>query len=185
MTGSRSCIYDVQCIGFTNIERNIIGSWTGSWEVMLRPAISRQNGCMWCRLVPYSLGQYLAVFLWKTGIHPAHSGMASLPFVDELDWSTVDAVLITQWDIFGPRITPPIWYQNSFHLDHAASLTYIMEKVCICVELKLNFSPIFHRQTLKMEKEKFTWLILQKPFINSSCKTTWEWGQWIFVVPLY
>ncbi|KDQ21927.1 hypothetical protein BOTBODRAFT_26331 [Botryobasidium botryosum FD-172 SS1] len=45
------------------------------------------------------------------GVHPAHSGMASLPFVDELDWSTVDALLITH-----------------FHLDHAASLTYIMEK---------------------------------------------------------
>ncbi|KAH0827490.1 beta-lactamase-like protein [Lanmaoa asiatica] len=37
--------------------------------------------------------------------------MASLPFVDELDWSTVDAILITH-----------------FHLDHAAALTYIMEK---------------------------------------------------------
>ncbi|KIM78904.1 hypothetical protein PILCRDRAFT_75071 [Piloderma croceum F 1598] len=46
-----------------------------------------------------------------TGIHPAYSGMASLPFVDELDWSTVDAILITH-----------------FHLDHAAALTYIMEK---------------------------------------------------------
>lgn len=31
------------------------------------------------------------------GVHPAHSGMASLPFVDELDWSTVDAILITQY----------------------------------------------------------------------------------------
>jgi len=30
-----------------------------------------------------------------TGVHPAYSGMASLPFVDELDWSTVDAILIT------------------------------------------------------------------------------------------
>jgi len=30
------------------------------------------------------------------GVHPAHTGMASLPFVDELDWSTVDAILITQ-----------------------------------------------------------------------------------------
>ena len=30
------------------------------------------------------------------GIHPAHSGMASLPFIDELDWSTVDALLVTQ-----------------------------------------------------------------------------------------
>ncbi|KAG8947047.1 endoribonuclease ysh1 [Tulasnella sp. 424] len=37
--------------------------------------------------------------------------MASLPFVDELDWSTVDALLVTH-----------------FHLDHAASLTYILEK---------------------------------------------------------
>ncbi|KAL5523858.1 hypothetical protein ACEPAG_8031 [Sanghuangporus baumii] len=45
------------------------------------------------------------------GVHPAYSGMASLPFIDDLDWSAVDAVLITH-----------------FHLDHAASLTYIMEK---------------------------------------------------------
>ncbi|KAF9522663.1 beta-lactamase-like protein [Crepidotus variabilis] len=45
------------------------------------------------------------------GVHPAHSGMASLPFIDDLDWSTVDAILITH-----------------FHLDHAAALTYITEK---------------------------------------------------------
>ncbi|KDQ57603.1 hypothetical protein JAAARDRAFT_35295 [Jaapia argillacea MUCL 33604] len=45
------------------------------------------------------------------GVHLAYSGMASLPFVDELDWSTVDAILVTH-----------------FHMDHAASLTYIMEK---------------------------------------------------------
>ncbi|KAG6856292.1 endoribonuclease ysh1 [Tephrocybe sp. NHM501043] len=37
--------------------------------------------------------------------------MASLPFIDELDWSTVDAILVTH-----------------FHLDHAAALTYITEK---------------------------------------------------------
>ena len=30
------------------------------------------------------------------GVHPAYNGMASLPFVDELDWSSVDALLITQ-----------------------------------------------------------------------------------------
>ncbi|KIJ18888.1 hypothetical protein PAXINDRAFT_109303 [Paxillus involutus ATCC 200175] len=45
------------------------------------------------------------------GVHLAHTGMASLPFVDELDWSTVDAILITH-----------------FHLDHAGAITYIMEK---------------------------------------------------------
>ena len=31
------------------------------------------------------------------GLHPAHPGMGGLPFIDELDWSTVDAILITQW----------------------------------------------------------------------------------------
>lgn len=30
------------------------------------------------------------------GVHPAYSGIASLPFIDELDWSTVDVMLITQ-----------------------------------------------------------------------------------------
>jgi predicted metal-dependent RNase len=30
------------------------------------------------------------------GVHPAHSGLASLPFLDEIDWSKVDAILITQ-----------------------------------------------------------------------------------------
>ena len=30
------------------------------------------------------------------GLHPAHPGMGSLPFIDELDWSTVDAILVTQ-----------------------------------------------------------------------------------------
>ncbi|KAI9572193.1 beta-lactamase-like protein [Boletus coccyginus] len=45
------------------------------------------------------------------GIHPGNSGMATLPFVDHLDWNTVDAILITH-----------------FHLDHVGALTYIMEK---------------------------------------------------------
>jgi cleavage and polyadenylation specificity factor subunit 3 len=44
-------------------------------------------------------------------VHPAFQGIAALPFLDELDWSTVDALLITH-----------------FHLDHAAALTYVMEK---------------------------------------------------------
>jgi len=30
------------------------------------------------------------------GLHPAYPGLGSLPFIDELDWSTVDAILITQ-----------------------------------------------------------------------------------------
>lgn len=31
-----------------------------------------------------------------TGLHPAYPGMGSLPFIDEVDWSTVDAILVTQ-----------------------------------------------------------------------------------------
>ena len=62
-----------------------------------------------------------------TGVHPAHSGMASLPFIDELDWSTVDAILVTQY-AHCPCVWRRLTYLCSFHLDHAAALTYITEK---------------------------------------------------------
>ncbi|TXT04239.1 hypothetical protein VHUM_04237 [Vanrija humicola] len=45
------------------------------------------------------------------GLHPAYPGLGGLPFIDELDWASVDAVLVTH-----------------FHVDHAAALPYIMEK---------------------------------------------------------
>ncbi|XP_022997543.1 cleavage and polyadenylation specificity factor subunit 3-I-like [Cucurbita maxima] len=51
------------------------------------------------------------VVLFDCGIHPAYSGMAALPYFDEIDPSTIDVLLITH-----------------FHLDHAASLPYFLEK---------------------------------------------------------
>ncbi|KAI5793254.1 beta-lactamase-like protein [Geopyxis carbonaria] len=45
------------------------------------------------------------------GVHPAYDGLAALPFYDEFDLSTVDVLLISH-----------------FHLDHAASLPYVMTK---------------------------------------------------------
>ncbi|GHM93345.1 endoribonuclease ysh1 [Saccharomyces cerevisiae] len=45
------------------------------------------------------------------GIHPAYQGLASLPFYDEFDLSKVDILLISH-----------------FHLDHAASLPYVMQR---------------------------------------------------------
>ena len=67
------------------------------------------------------------------GVHPAYSGMASLPFIDDLDWSTVDCILITQW-VLPVALDRFMFYDTfcsfSFHLDHAAALTYITEKVC-------------------------------------------------------
>ncbi|KAL4199315.1 hypothetical protein AMTRI_Chr03g144320 [Amborella trichopoda] len=49
--------------------------------------------------------------LFDCGIHPAYSGMAALPYFDEIDPSTIDVLLVTH-----------------FHLDHAASLPYFLEK---------------------------------------------------------
>ncbi|KAG8368810.1 hypothetical protein BUALT_Bualt15G0085500 [Buddleja alternifolia] len=49
--------------------------------------------------------------LFDCGIHPAFSGMAALPYFDEIDPSTIDVLLVTH-----------------FHLDHAASLPYFLEK---------------------------------------------------------
>ncbi|CCH58758.1 hypothetical protein TBLA_0A09750 [Henningerozyma blattae CBS 6284] len=45
------------------------------------------------------------------GIHPAYQGLASLPFYDDFDLSTIDVLLISH-----------------FHLDHAASLPYVMQR---------------------------------------------------------
>ncbi|KAL8158791.1 hypothetical protein V2J09_000328 [Rumex salicifolius] len=49
--------------------------------------------------------------MFDCGIHPAFSGMAALPYFDEIDPSEIDVLLVTH-----------------FHLDHAASLPYFLEK---------------------------------------------------------
>lgn len=50
------------------------------------------------------------VVMLDAGIHPAYSGLESLPFYDDFDLSRVDVLLISH-----------------FHLDHAASLPYVMQ----------------------------------------------------------
>ncbi|CAN6673696.1 endoribonuclease Ysh1p [Trichomonascus vanleenenianus] len=59
-----------------------------------------------CHIISYK-GKTIML---DAGVHPAYSGMASLPFYDEYDLSTVDILLISH-----------------FHLDHAASLPYVMQ----------------------------------------------------------
>ncbi|CAI9765313.1 unnamed protein product [Fraxinus pennsylvanica] len=51
------------------------------------------------------------IVMFDCGIHPAFSGMSALPYFDEIDPSRIDVLLITH-----------------FHLDHAASLPYFLEK---------------------------------------------------------
>ena len=50
-------------------------------------------------------------FLLDCGVHPAYTGVSSLPFLDLIDLSKIDAVFITH-----------------FHLDHAAALPFLTEK---------------------------------------------------------
>lgn len=92
------------------------------------------------RLTPLGAGQEVGrscallqyrdkTVICDAGIHPGHSGMAALPFVDHLDWSTVDAILITQC-VEGHFLVAVLdLIVSSFHLDHVGALTYITEKV--------------------------------------------------------
>ena len=50
------------------------------------------------------------VVMLDAGVHPAYTGLESLPFYDDFDLSRVDVLLISH-----------------FHLDHAASLPYVMQ----------------------------------------------------------
>lgn len=49
--------------------------------------------------------------LLDCGVHPAYAGVSALPFLDLIDLSKIDAILITH-----------------FHLDHAAALPFLTEK---------------------------------------------------------
>lgn len=49
--------------------------------------------------------------LLDCGVHPAYTGVSSLPFLDLVDLSKIDAILVTH-----------------FHLDHAAALPFLTEK---------------------------------------------------------
>ncbi|PTB70971.1 hypothetical protein BBK36DRAFT_1176174 [Trichoderma citrinoviride] len=77
------------------------------------------------------------------GQHPAYDGLAALPFYDDFDLSTVDVLLISQALLHlhsdaamccsdaPPRTScRSIWLTrgDSFHIDHAASLPYVLAK---------------------------------------------------------
>lgn len=61
--------------------------------------------------------------MFDCGVHPAYSGMTSLPFfdVDEVDPSKIDLLLVSH-----------------FHLDHSAALPFFLEKV------HSSFCEIYH-----------------------------------------
>lgn len=60
-----------------------------------------------CHIIEYKN----KVIMLDSGVHPGLSGMNSLPFFDDYDLSNVDILLISH-----------------FHLDHAASLPYVMQQ---------------------------------------------------------
>ena len=62
----------------TKASHNPSRCWTGGRTVLLR--LQYRGRTIVC----------------DAGVHPAYSGIACLPFIDDLDWSTVDVLLITQ-----------------------------------------------------------------------------------------
>lgn len=96
------------------------------------------------------------------GVHPAHSGMASLPFVDELDWSTVDAILITQYVLDSLKGGTELTVIPQFSLGPCCSvdLRYGEGEKFDALSQILNLAhstPFFHsRQISEMGKERCT-----------------------------
>ena len=52
-----------------------------------------------------------ATIMFDAGLHPAYSGLAALPYFDEVDLSSVDILLVTH-----------------FHMDHCGAVPYLTEK---------------------------------------------------------
>ncbi|KAK6090647.1 hypothetical protein P3W45_000370 [Vairimorpha bombi] len=76
-------------------------------EIRIKPLGAGNEVGRSCILISYNNKN----ILFDCGVHPAHTGTASLPFLDLVDLSSVDACFITH-----------------FHLDHAAGLPYLTEK---------------------------------------------------------
>ena len=52
-----------------------------------------------------------STIMFDCGVHPAYSGLAQLPYFDEIDPSEVDLLLVTH-----------------FHMDHCGAVPYLTEK---------------------------------------------------------
>jgi Cft2 family RNA processing exonuclease len=63
------------------------------------------------------------------GVHPAYTGTASLPYLDEVDMSTIDLLLVTQCVLLSWCAHAFLMcVSTSFHLDHSAALPYILKE---------------------------------------------------------
>ncbi|XP_050372179.1 cleavage and polyadenylation specificity factor subunit 3-I [Argentina anserina] len=94
--------------------------------------------------------------LFDCGIHPAFSGMAALPYFDEIDPSTIDVLLITH-----------------FHLDHAASLPYFLEKTTFKGRVFMTYATkaIYHlllKDYVKVSKFSVEDMLFDEKDINAS-----------------
>lgn len=58
------------------------------------------------------------------GVHPGYTGLRSLPYLDTIDLSTVDLMLITH-----------------FHLDHCAAVPYVTSKTNFRVFPSIQYDP--------------------------------------------
>ncbi|KAM0972440.1 hypothetical protein ACFX1X_020473 [Malus domestica] len=94
--------------------------------------------------------------LFDCGIHPAYSGMAALPYFDEIDPSTIDVLLVTH-----------------FHLDHAASLPYFLEKTTFKGRVFMTYATkviykLLLTDYIKVSKVSVEDMLFDEQDINSS-----------------
>ncbi|KAB2628385.1 phospholipase D delta-like [Pyrus ussuriensis x Pyrus communis] len=94
--------------------------------------------------------------MFDCGIHPAYSGMAALPYFDEIDPSTIDVLLVTH-----------------FHLDHAASLPYFLEKTTFKGRVFMTYATkaiykLLLTDYIKVSKVSVEDMLFDEQDINSS-----------------
>ncbi|RVX04686.1 Cleavage and polyadenylation specificity factor subunit 3-I [Vitis vinifera] len=81
------------------------------------------------------------------GIHPAYSGMAALPYFDEIDPSTIDVLLVTQYVLFPSVLEGSLYRKAVGHYSKWIMFILISEQWLIVVFFFLAICSTFSSET--------------------------------------
>ncbi|GAB2295605.1 Cleavage and polyadenylation specificity factor subunit 3-I [Dionaea muscipula] len=79
-------------------------------QLIITPLVAGNEVGWSCVYMPYK-GKTV---LFDCGIHPAFSGMAALPYFDEIDPSTIDVLLVTQYVLYLLHNAFQAYFSSSF-----------------------------------------------------------------------